>query len=164
MIKVAVCGANGKMGKTVVNAVENSGENINNGDYHRQRVNGAGVTLSAGVMKLNAEFCAVLVNSVSKLAHGLNVVVMAHCQLGVGRCCAVVVYAGYAGDDEADAALCALLVVSHQLLSGLTVCLTEADLCSAHDSAVFYCHGTDFHRGQQHFIAHVKTSFLLYSY
>ena len=147
----------------LIDAVEHLWEAVNDGNYHGQRVNGAGIALSAGMMELDTQLCAVLVYSLGKLTHGLDMVIVAHCKLSVSRCCAVIVYTGNAGDDETDAALCAFLVICHQLFGGLAVCLTEADLRRRHDGAVFHCHGTDVHRRQQHFIAHDDTSFLIYT-
>lgn len=141
--------------RALEDAVEHLREALDDRDHERQAVRAARVALTAGVVQLDAELRAVAVDAVYKFAHRRNVVIMAHGELGVGRGSAHVVDARDAGNDEAHAALGALLVVIHQLFRRGAVGLAEAHFRRRHHGAVFHGQRADVHRAEQMFKCHV---------
>ena len=115
------------------------------------------IALAPRVVELDAELRAVAVQATGELPHRLDVVVVAHGELGEGGRAAHVVDAADAGDDHADAAFGALLVVVHQPLGRLAVGLAERELRRRHDGAVFHGHAADLHRRQQKIIHGAET-------
>ena len=117
---------------------------------HRQGIHAAGIALTAGVVQLDAEFRAVPVDPPHEFAHRLDMVVVAHGELGKGRGRVHVVDAADARDDQSHAAFGPLLIVVHELFRGLAVGLTHAELGGGHDRAVFDFQIADLHRREKH--------------
>ena len=130
------------------------------GQEHWQRVHAGGVALPAGMVQLDSQLGAVAVYALDKLAHRLDVIIVAHGQLREGTGGVHIVHAADAGNNQAHTALGALFVVIHQHLGRLAVRLTEAELRGRHYRAVLKLHRADFHRGKQHLVFHYSFSSL----
>ena len=150
-----------EQGRALEDLVHDAGEAVRHRDHQGQGVDGAGHTLPARVVQLDAKLGPVAVEPLGELMHGRDMVIVAHGQLGKGRGAAHVVDAADAGDDHPHAALGPLLVIVHQALGGLAVGLAQAELRGGHHGAVLHRHAADLHGGKQHLV-HRIPSFRLF--
>ena len=109
------------------------------------------------MVELDAELGPVAVETLREFPHGLDMIVMAHGQLGEGGGAAHVVHAADAGDDHPHAALGAFLVVIHQPLGGLAVGLAQAELRGRHHGAVLDGHAADLHGRKQELVHRIPS-------
>ena len=148
-----------QQGRALKQRVQNLREALHHRDHQRQRVDGAGIALPARMMQLQAELGPLPVDTLGEGAHGLDLIILAHGELGKGGGRAHIVDAADARDDQAHAAPGPRLVIGHQLLGRTAVGLAEAHLRRGHHHPVSQLHRADLSRAQQQIIGHGTSPF-----
>ena len=137
----------------LVHKIHKTGNSLCDGNDHGKGIDGACKSLSSRVMKLYRQLGAMLVKALCHLAHGLDVIIMAHGKLRIGGGSCHIVDSADAGNDKSNAAFGALFVIIRKSLCNLAAGLPKTEFSSCHDYPVFDSHSANVH-WRKHYVVH----------